>query len=91
MGDEVKQLQVSLKRVTQERDDLARDVESLCLQGDSYLSFSSSSVLCERISLAEKQLSMVQSQVKNGRHSSLSESLADNGVQGKGASDPLAY
>ena len=63
MNERMKQLEVALKRTTQERDDLARDVESLCLQGDSYFSFSSSSVLGERISLTEKQLSMTQSQV----------------------------
>ena len=63
MDDRVKDLEATIRRVTQERDDLARDVESLCLQGDSYFSFSSSSVLSERISLTEKQLSMAQYQV----------------------------
>lgn len=63
MEERVRQLEITLKRVTKERDDLSRDVESLCLHGDGYVSFSSSSVLSERIALAEKQLTMTQSQV----------------------------
>ena len=63
MADQIKELEANLRRVTRERDELQRDVEGLCLQGDGYLSFSSSSVLGERITLVERQLSMAQSQV----------------------------
>lgn len=60
MADHVSQLETTLKRVTQERDELARDVESLCLQSENFFS---SSVLSERITLAEKQLAMTQTQL----------------------------
>ena len=63
--ERVKELEGLLKQVRKERDDLQRDVEALCLQGDGYLSFSSSSVLSERITIAEKQLSVTQSKVKS--------------------------
>ena len=63
--ERVKELESLLKQVTKERDELQRDVEALCLQGDGYLSFSSSSVLSERITIAEKQLSVTQAKVRH--------------------------
>lgn len=54
---DVKELAKQLARVTQERDELQRDLENLCLQGGGNSIFDSSSVLSERIYSTEKELS----------------------------------
>lgn len=79
MADHVSQLETTLKRVTQERDELARDVESLCLQSENFFS---SSVLSERITLAEKQLAMTQTQVSTGYPSLLTYITMDRLTNG---------
>jgi hypothetical protein len=48
----ISQLEASIARIKLERDDLARDVESLCLDDASNTTFNVSSVLNERIFVA---------------------------------------
>lgn len=62
LGPEIALLKAQLKAITRQRDDLERDVESLCMQGS--FSFSSSSVLSDRILIAERELSNARSQVR---------------------------
>ena len=59
----VKQLEKRLSQVTLQRDELQRDVESLCMQGSGGSIFDSSSVLSERIFSNEKELSKIRSQL----------------------------
>lgn len=56
MRKKISQLEASIARIKLERDDLARDVESLCLDDASNTTFNVSSVLNERIFVAEKQV-----------------------------------
>ncbi len=56
-------LRQELKRVSQHRDDLERDVENLCMQNDSSSVFSSSLIVSERIYSTEKELSKTKSQL----------------------------
>ena len=58
----VQQLEKQLTVALAERDDLARDVENLCMQSGSSI-FDGSMVLSERIFSAEKELSQVKVQV----------------------------
>jgi hypothetical protein len=48
----IAQLEKSLAALTIERDDLARDIESMCLDSSSNTTFNMSSVLNERIFVA---------------------------------------
>lgn len=48
----ISHLEASLARVKLERDDLARDIESFCLDDSSNTTFNVSSVLNERIFVA---------------------------------------
>ena len=59
----LKQLEKKLSQVTLQRDELQRDVESLCMQGSGGSIFDSSSVLSERIFSNEKELSKTRSQL----------------------------
>jgi len=43
------ELETKIAQVTLERDDLARDVESICLNSSSNTTFNASSVLSERV------------------------------------------
>lgn len=52
----VADLQRELQRVRQERDDLARDVEALCMSGADPTGISTSSVVSERIRIQDEQL-----------------------------------
>ena len=63
LGPEIALLRAQLKAVSRQRDDLERDVENLCMQGS--FSFSSSSVLSDRILNAERELSAARSQVRH--------------------------
>ena len=56
------ELEKQLAKAEKERDDLARDVEALCMQSGSSI-FDGSMVLSERIFSAEKELSRVKAQV----------------------------
>ena len=56
------ELEKHLAKAEKERDDLARDVEALCMQSGSSI-FDGSMVLSERIFSAEKELSRVKAQV----------------------------
>ena len=56
------ELEKQLAKAEKERDDLARDVEALCMQSGSSI-FDGSMVLSERIFSAEKELSKVKAQV----------------------------
>ncbi|KAI8108351.1 hypothetical protein M9434_006378 [Picochlorum sp. BPE23] len=56
-------LEKKLAMVSLERDDLARDVEAMCLDSASNTTFNMSSVLNERIFVAEKQLSKVKKEL----------------------------
>ena len=58
---ELIKLRAELKSVCQHRDELERDVENLCMQGS--FSFSSSSVLSDRIRQAEREVAKMTSQV----------------------------
>lgn len=58
----IKELEALLSTVQQERDDLQRDVESLCLQQSGSM-WSSSYVLSERLSGLEKELSKYKYQL----------------------------
>ena len=49
-------LQRELQRVRLERDDLARDVEALCMSGADPTGISTSSVVSERIRIQDEQL-----------------------------------
>lgn len=53
---EVTDLQRELQRIRQERDDLARDVEALCMSGADPTGISTSSVVSERIRIQDEQL-----------------------------------
>lgn len=56
------ELERQVAQLLQEKEDLQRDVENLCLSAGSNM-FSSSYVLSERIYSAEKELSLVKSQL----------------------------
>lgn len=58
----VAELEKELARAIKERDELARDVEALCMQSGSSI-FDGSMVLSERIFQAEKELSKLRDQV----------------------------
>lgn len=60
----IKQLEHQLSVVTAERNDLAADVESLCMQSSGDI-FSASSVLGERICNMQKETNKLQTQVLN--------------------------
>ena len=61
VNTELIKLRAELKSVCQHRDELERDVENLCMQGS--FSFSSSSVLSDRIRQAEREVAKMTSQV----------------------------
>ena len=60
----LKQLEKQLSKVTLQRDELQRDVESFCMQGAGNSIFDSSSVLSERIYANEKEISRTRSQLE---------------------------
>ncbi|KAK9828250.1 hypothetical protein WJX74_005694 [Apatococcus lobatus] len=70
-------LRLELKRVSQHRDELERDVENLCMQNDSSGIFSSSLIVSERIYSTEKELSKTKSQLEAvlGERDSLRDDL----------------
>lgn len=74
--DEIKVLRRQISELQQERDDLARDVENLCMHTTAYTTFSSSSVLQERIYVAEKELSGARSQLREALHAK--DSMAED-------------
>lgn len=55
----VKDLEKQLSNITFQRDELQRDVESLCMQGSMGSTFSASSVLSDRIITSENELAKV--------------------------------
>ena len=60
----LKQLEKQLSKVTLQRDELQRDVETLCMQGSGNSIFDSSSVLSERIYSNEQEISKTRSQLE---------------------------
>lgn len=60
----LKQLEKQLSKVTIQRDELQRDVETLCMQGSGNSIFDSSSVLSERIYANEQEISKTRSQLE---------------------------
>ncbi|KAL4552159.1 hypothetical protein Ndes2526B_g06390 [Nannochloris sp. 'desiccata'] len=77
-----KQILILEKKLTQalsERDDLARDVEALCMETTANTTFSSSSVLRERIFATEKELSRAKMDLVSitGERDSLREDLRE--------------
>lgn len=60
----LKQLEKQLSKVTLQRDELQRDVETLCMQGSGNSIFDSSSVLSERIYANEQEISKTRSQLE---------------------------
>ena len=65
-ADRVKVLEREVARVTAQRDDLAADVEALCMQQGSESIFASSSiVLTERILATQKELNSIRVQVRS--------------------------
>lgn len=58
----IKKLEQQLSVVTAERNDLAADVEALCMQSSGDI-FSASSVLGDRICHIQKEANRLQSQV----------------------------
>lgn len=80
-------LRQELKRVSQHRDELERDVENLCMQNDSSSIFSSSLIVSERIYSTEKELSKTKSQLEAvlGERDSLRDDLRHH----KGKADLL--
>lgn len=60
----LKQLEKQLIKVTLQRDELQRDVETLCMQGSGNSIFDSSSVLSERIYANEQEISKTRSQLE---------------------------
>ena len=73
----ISDLRQQLKRVSQHRDELERDVENLCMQNDSSSIFSSSMIVSERIFSTEKELSKTKSQLEAvlGERDSLRDDL----------------
>jgi peptidoglycan hydrolase CwlO-like protein len=65
LESKIKQLEHQLSVVTAERNDLAADVESLCMQTSGDI-FSASSVLSERICNMQKEANKLQTQVTAG-------------------------
>ena len=64
-ADRLKVLERELARVTAQRDDLAADVEALCMQqGSESIFASSSNVLTERILATQKELNSLRVQVR---------------------------
>jgi len=64
-ADRVKVLERELARVTAQRDDLAADVEALCMQqGSESIFASSSTVLRERILATQKELNSTKQQAR---------------------------
>ena len=60
----LKQLEKQLSKVTLQRDELQRDVETLCMQGSGNSIFDHSSVLSERIYANEQEISKTRSQLE---------------------------
>lgn len=60
----LKQLEKQLSKVTLQRDELQRDVETLCMQGSGNSIFDSSSVLSERIYANEQEISKTRSRLE---------------------------
>jgi hypothetical protein len=53
---QITDLEKQLQAVTKERDELARDVEALCLAGTDPVSVSSSTVISDRIKYQDAEL-----------------------------------
>ena len=77
MRKQVTLLTHKLAQALAERDDLARDVESLCMETTANTTFSSSSVLRERIFAAEKDVSRTKAELleATGERDGLREDL----------------
>ncbi len=71
----LKQLEKQLSKVTLQRDELQRDVETLCMQGSGNSIFDSSSVLSERIYSNEQEISKSQLEAVTEERDNLREDL----------------